>query len=157
MRIPKLIKTIFGIVTLASLILLSTQFSSSILSIKYAADGVGLIKITFANSIQSTYGSYWFLLFIFGLSFPLIAAFIDNKTACLTLSSLSFAFYLPYVFKLIQYYEDIYKSLNYNGMRVSKCSLYDNFIIILVGVALLMVSSLAIFVCSFFDKRKVKE
>ena len=156
MRASKLVKIIFAIVTLGSFILLSTQFNSSLLSV-YLTNETTPIKITFANSINSTYGSYWFLLFIFGLSFPLIASFIDNKTACLTLSGLSFAFYMPYVFKLVQYYLDIYKSLEYNGQSISKCGLHDNYVIVLVGVCLLIISSLAIFICSIFDKGKAKE
>lgn len=156
MRASKLVKIIFAIVTLGSFILLSTQFNSSLLSV-YLTNETTPIKITFANSISSTYGSYWFLLFIFGLSFPLIASFIDNKTACLTLSGLSFVFYMPYVFKLVQYYLDIYKSLEYNGQSISKCGLHDNYVIVLVGVCLLIISSLAIFICSIFDKRKAKE
>ncbi|HAS56375.1 MAG TPA: hypothetical protein DCR94_03895, partial [Firmicutes bacterium] len=107
----KIVKTIFSVITIASFVLLLTQYKADLLSIWYSDPNLANTGISFSASIKSTYGSFSFLFFIFGLSFPLIAAFINNKTASLVLSSLSFAFLIPYVFELTQYYFDTYMSL----------------------------------------------
>lgn len=150
MKALKVLKRVGVIVSCISIIALLCI--SSITLVTYSLSSSNSIEVNIFSLLSQTYSSYFFFFFIASVAFPLIAGLIDNKASSVTLSSLSLAFVLPLLIKLIKAMEP-YSSLVYEGNALSSCTLSFPLFVAIASIALLLLSDLLILVCSIFLKK----